>query len=54
MTAEEIKALKGRGWLLNKGTENFSARIVTVGGRGTTEQMQQLEEKEMASDVERG
>ncbi|MBR1589012.1 MAG: (4Fe-4S)-binding protein [Kiritimatiellae bacterium] len=40
MTAEEIKALKGRGWLLNKGTETFSARIVTVGGRVTTEQMQ--------------
>ena len=40
MTAEEIKALKGRGWLLNRGTETFSARIVTVGGRVTAEQMQ--------------
>ena len=41
-TAEEIKALKGRGWLVNKGGETFSARVVTVSGKMTTEQMQAL------------
>ena len=40
MTAEEIKALKSRGWLLNKGTDTFSARVVTVNGKVTAEQMQ--------------
>jgi dissimilatory sulfite reductase (desulfoviridin) alpha/beta subunit len=40
MTAEEIKALKGRGWLLNKGTETFSARVVTVNGKVTAEQIE--------------
>ena len=40
MTAEEIKAFKGRGWLLNKGTETFSARVVTVSGKLTVEQME--------------
>ncbi len=41
-TAEEIKTLKGRGWLLNKGGETFSARVVTVSGKMTAEQMQAL------------
>ena len=41
-TADEIKALKGRGWLVNKGGETFSARVVTVNGKMTTEQMQVL------------
>ena len=41
-TADEIKALKGRGWLVNKGGETFSARVVTVNGKMTTEQMQAL------------
>ena len=40
MTAEEIKAFKGRGWLLNKGTETFSARVVTGNGKVTAEQVQ--------------
>ena len=40
MTAEEIKALKGRGWLLNRGTETFSARVVTGNGRMTAEQIE--------------
>ena len=39
MTAEEIKAFKGRGWLLNKGTETFSARVVTGNGKVTAEQV---------------
>ena len=42
MTAEEIKVLKGRGWLLNKGGDTFSARVVTVNGKVTAEQMQAL------------
>ena len=41
-TTDEIKALKGRGWLVNKGGETFSARVVTVNGKMTTEQMQVL------------
>ena len=40
MTAEEIKTLKGRGWLLNKGTDTVSARVVTVNGKVSAEQMQ--------------
>ena len=42
LDAEEIKALKGRGWLLNKGTDMFSARIVTASGRVSAEQMQAI------------
>lgn len=42
MTAEEIKALKGRGWLVNKGGETFSARVVTANGKVTVDQMQAL------------
>lgn len=33
LTAEEIKAYKGRGWLLNKGTDAFSARVITRNGK---------------------
>jgi len=43
-TPEEIKALKGRGWLLNKGTDTFSARIVTVNGKVSSEQLQAVAE----------
>lgn len=42
MTADEIKALKGRGWLLNKGTDAFSARVVTMGGKMSAGQMQAI------------
>ena len=42
MTADEIKALKGRGWLLNKGTDTFSARVVTMGGKMSAEQVQTI------------
>ena len=38
--SEEIKSLKGRGWLLNKGTDTFSARIVTVNGKVSSDQLQ--------------
>jgi len=43
-TPEEIKALKGRGWLLNKGTGTFSARIVTVNGKVSSDQLQAVAE----------
>ena len=42
LDAEEIKTLKARGWLLNKGTDMFSARIVTVSGKVSAEQMQAI------------
>lgn len=42
MTADEIKALKGRGWLHNKGGDMFSARIVTTSGRMSADQMQAI------------
>ena len=38
-TPEEIKGLKGRGWLLNKGTNTFSARIVTANGKVSSDQL---------------
>ncbi len=38
-TQDEIKAFKGKGWLLNKGTDTFSARVVTVNGKVTSEQL---------------
>ena len=37
MTPDEIKALKGRGWLHNKGTDSFSARVITVNGKVTAD-----------------
>ena len=43
-TPEEIKALKGRGWLLNKGTNTFSARIVTVNGKVSSDQLRAVAE----------
>lgn len=42
LSADEIKALKGRGWLLNKGTDTFSARIVTVNGKLSADQMETI------------
>lgn len=39
MTATDVQALKGRGFLRNKGTDCFSARVVTVNGTITSEQM---------------
>lgn len=42
--SEEEKRLKGMGFLNNKGTDEFSARILTVNGRVTTEQMKVIQE----------
>lgn len=38
ITAEQVKQLKGDGFLRNRGTDCFSARVITVNGRVTTEQ----------------
>ena len=39
VSPEEIKRLKGLGFLNNKGTDNFSARVITVNGRLTPEKL---------------
>lgn len=39
ITKEQITAVKGRGFLLNKGTECFSGRIVTVAGLFTSKEL---------------
>ena len=40
----EINALKGRGFLNNRGTDNFSGRIVSPGSVFTAEQVQAISE----------
>lgn len=40
LTPEEIKAFKGKGWLHNKGTDSFSARVITVNGKVSADQLQ--------------
>ena len=32
ISKEEIKRVKGQGFLLNRGTERFSARVITENG----------------------
>ena len=39
ISKEEEKRLKGLGFLNNKGTDNFSARVITVNGKVNTAQM---------------
>ena len=38
-TSEQITSVKARGFLINRGTECFSGRIVTVGGLYTPDQL---------------
>ncbi len=38
VSAADEKRVKGLGFLSNKGTDNFSARVITVNGKLTTEQ----------------
>ena len=40
----EEKRVKSMGFLSNKGTDNFSARIITVNGKVTAEQLQVITE----------
>lgn len=44
LSAEDIKRVKGMGFLNNKGTDNFSGRIITVNGKITAEQNQCIAE----------
>lgn len=44
VSQDEVKRLKGLGFLNNKGTDNFSARVITVNGRVTSEKMRCLAE----------
>lgn len=39
---DEVRGVKGRGYLHNKGTDTFSARVVTPCGRITFEQARRL------------
>ena len=39
---EEVKRLKGLGFISNKGTDNFSARVITVNGRVTADTLRTL------------
>ena len=44
ITKEDIAAVKGRGFLLNRGTESFSGRVVSVGGLYTAKDLAALAE----------
>lgn len=44
ITKEQITGVKGRGFLLNRGTECFSGRIVTAGGLFTPEELRSIAE----------
>lgn len=44
LTAEQIKAVKGKGFLHNRGTRCFSGRIITENGLLTSEQMAVISE----------
>lgn len=39
VTPEEEKSVKALGFLRNKGTNNFSGRIITVNGKISADQM---------------
>lgn len=44
ITPEEMKRVKGMGFLLNRGTEQFSGRIITENGLLSADQMAKLSE----------
>ena len=44
LSKEQIASVKGRGFLLNRGTECFSGRIVTVGGLFTPDELHAIAE----------
>lgn len=44
ITKEQIMNVKGRGFLLNRGTENFSGRIVTSAGLFTPDELRAIAE----------
>lgn len=44
ISSEDVARVKGMGFLSNKGTDNFSARVITVNGKITAGQMQAIGE----------
>lgn len=44
LTPDQVKKLKGDGFLRNKGTDNFSGRIITINGRVSTDQCRTIVE----------
>lgn len=44
VSPEEVKRVKGLGFLNNKGTDNFSGRIITVNGKITAQQQRVIAE----------
>lgn len=44
VSAQDEKRVKGMGFLSNKGTDNFSGRIITINGKVTAKQMQVISE----------
>ena len=44
ISPEEVKRVKALGFLNNKGTDNFSGRIITVNGKITAKQQQVIAE----------
>lgn len=44
ISPEEEKRVKQKGFLSNKGTDNFSARVITVNGKITADQMKTISE----------
>ena len=44
ISPEDEKKVKARGFLSNKGTDNFSGRIITINGKITAEQQKVIGE----------
>ncbi|MBQ8850685.1 MAG: 4Fe-4S binding protein [Clostridia bacterium] len=44
LTKEQIVSVKGRGFLLNRGTESFSGRIVSIGGQFSAKDLKTVAE----------
>lgn len=44
ITKDQIVSVKGKGFLLNRGTECFSGRVVTVGGLFTSDELRAIAE----------
>jgi len=44
ITKDQVASVKGRGFLLNRGTERFSGRIVTAGGMFTPDELRAIAE----------
>lgn len=44
LTKEQIKEVKGRGFLLNRGTECFSGRVISAGGAYTSADLRTISE----------